>query len=78
MGIALILGISTMFILESILNILMNFNLGIEADFSIPFISYGEINMIVNLVILGFLLSIYKRKDIYMYECERENIASDC
>ena len=67
-----------MFILESILNILMNFNLGIEADFSIPFISYGEINMIVNLVILGFLLSIYKRKDIYMYECERENIASDC
>ena len=26
-----------MFILESILNILMNFNLGIEADFSIPF-----------------------------------------
>lgn len=50
----------------------MNFNLGIEADFSIPFISYGEINMIVNLMILGFLLSIYKRKDIYMYECERE------
>ena len=34
--------------------------------------------MIVNLVILGFLLSIYKRKDIYMYECGRENIASDC
>lgn len=77
-GKLLIIGISTMFILESILNILMNFNLGIEADFSIPFISYGEINMIVNLVILGFLLSIYKRKDIYMYECERENIASDC
>lgn len=74
-GKLLIIGISTMFILESILNILMNFNLGIEADFSIPFISYGEINMIVNLAILGFLLSIYKRKDIYMYECERENIA---
>ena len=61
-GKLLIIGISTMFILESVLNILMNFNLGIEADFSIPFISYGEINMIVNLMILGFLLSIYKRK----------------
>ena len=73
-GKLLIIGISTMFILESILNILMNFNLGIEADFSIPFISYGEINMIVNLAILGFLLSIYKRKDIYICMSVKEKI----
>ena len=73
-GKLLIIGISSMFILESIFNILMNLNLWIEADFNIPFISYGGLNMIVNLVSLGFVLSVYRKKDIYMYEGNAENI----
>ena len=73
-GKLLIIGISSMFILESIFNILMNLNLWIEADFNIPFISYGGLNMIVNLVSLGLVLSVYRRKDIYMYEGNVENI----
>ena len=64
----LILGISTMFILESLFNILMNLNLWIEANFNIPFISYGGSSMIINLTLLGFIMAIYKKKDVYMYE----------
>ena len=30
--------------------------------------------MIVNLVSLGFVLSVYRKKDIYMYEGNAENI----
>lgn len=73
-GKLLIIGISSMFILESIFNILMNLNLWIEADFNIPFISYGGLNMIVNLISLGLVLSVYRRKDIYMYEGNVENV----
>lgn len=64
----LILGISTMFILESLFNILMNLNLWIEANFNIPFISYGGSSMIINLTLLGFIMAIYKKKYVYMYE----------
>ena len=71
---AIVLTLNCMFILESIFNILMNLNLWIEADFNIPFISYGGLNMIVNLVSLGFVLSVYRKKDIYMYEGNAENI----
>ena len=67
-GRLLILGISTMFILESLFNILMNLNLWIEANFNIPFISYGGSSMIINLTLLGFIMAIYKKKYVYMYE----------
>lgn len=68
-GKLLIIGIASMFILESIFNILMNLNLWFEADFNIPFISYnGGLNMIINLISLGLILSVYRKKDVYMYE----------
>ena len=63
-GKLLILGISLMFILESLFNILMNLNLWIEANFNIPFISYGGSSMIINLMCLSLVLSVYRRKDI--------------
>lgn len=64
-GKLLIIGIASMFILESVFNILMNLNLWFEADFNIPFISYnGGLNTIINLISLALILSIYRRKDI--------------
>ena len=64
-GKMLIIGIASMFILESVFNILMNLNLWFEADFNIPFISYnGGLNTIINLMSLALILSIYRRKDL--------------
>ena len=63
-GKLLIIGISSMFILQSIFNILMNLNLIIDANFNLPFVSYGRLNLIVNMICFALVLSIYRRKDI--------------
>lgn len=63
-GKLLIIGISSMFILQAIFNILMNLNLWIESGFNIPFVSYGGTNLVINMVSLALILSIYRRKDI--------------
>lgn len=63
-GKLLIIGISSMFILQSIFCILMNLNLGIESNFNIPFVSYGATNLIINMMSLALILSVYRRKDI--------------
>lgn len=63
-GKLVIVGISSLFILQSIFNLLMNLNLGIKSDFNIPFISYGNTNLVINMVCLALVLSVYRRKDI--------------
>lgn len=63
-GKLLIIGMSSMFILQSIFNILMNLNLIIDANFNLPFVSYGRLNLIVNMICLALVLAIYRRKDI--------------
>lgn len=68
----IIIGISSMFILQSLFNILMNFNLWFELDFNIPFISYGGPNLIINIMCLALILSVYRKKDIsnFLYNVE--------
>ena len=63
-GKLIIIGIASLFILQTVFNILMNFNLGTKADFNIPLISYGNINLVINMMTLALVLSIYRRKDI--------------
>lgn len=72
-GKLLIIGMSSMFILQSIFNILMNLNLIIDANFNLPFVSYGRLNLIVNMMCLALVLSIYRRKDILI----RNNIKAE-
>ena len=67
-GKLLIIGISSMFILQSIFNILMNLNLWIEAGFYLPFISYGGGSLVINMMSLTFILAIYRKKDIIMIQ----------
>ena len=65
-GRLLIIGISILFILQSVFNVLVNLNLFIESGFNLPFISYGGINLIVNIICLSLVFSIYRRKDILL------------
>lgn len=67
-GKLLMIGLSSMFILQSIFNILMNLNLWIEARFYLPFISYGGGSLVINMISLTFILAIYRRKDIIMIQ----------
>lgn len=70
----IIIGLSSMFILQSIFNILMNLNLWVESGFNLPFISYGIGNLIVNTISLSLILSVYRRKDINEYDENKKSI----
>lgn len=63
-GKMMIIGMSCLFILQSVFNVLMNLNLWIEAGFELPFVSYGGTGFIMNMLCLALVLSIYRRKDI--------------
>lgn len=72
-GKLLIVGIASLFILQSVCNVLMNLNLGLKSDFSIPFISYGNTGLIVNMMCFSLALSVYRRKDI-IFQMEKQII----
>lgn len=63
-GRILVIGIGSLFLLRSVSCLLMNVNLGIKADFSIPFVSGGKIELIVDMVCLAIVFAVYRRKDI--------------
>ncbi len=64
----LIIGLSTLFILESIGNILMNINTNVTIDMNLPFVTYGSVYFLINCFIISIILSIYRRKDINVYD----------
>lgn len=73
-GKMLIIGISCLFIFQSVFNVLMNLNLWFESGFELPFVSYGGTGLIMNIACLALVLSIYRRKDI-LISSDNEKIA---
>lgn len=67
-GRLIVVGISSLFILQCVFNLLMNLNLGIKSDINMPFVSYGNTNLMVDMIGLAFILSVYRRKDIMKEE----------
>lgn len=63
-GSLIILGIGCMFILQSIFNVLMNFNLLFDASFNLPFVTYGCGELIVNMMCLALIFAVYRKKDV--------------
>lgn len=63
-GKAIIIGLGILYILQSIMSVLMNINLGILSNINLPFVSYGREFFVVNAISIAFILSIYRRKDI--------------
>lgn len=62
----IIIGLSSLYIIQSVANVLMNLNIGIKTDINLPFVSYGGQYFIINLVSIAIILSIYRRKDIIL------------
>ncbi len=63
-GKLLMVGISSLFILQSIFNLLMNLNLGIKSNINMPFVSYGSMDLVIHLAYLAVCLAVYRKKDI--------------
>lgn len=63
-GRLLVIGFGSFIVLQAIFNILMNFNLIPIAALNLPFVSYGLNGLVVNMMMIAFILSIYRRKDV--------------
>lgn len=48
----LIIGLSTLYIFQSLASVLMNINMGIQANINIPFVSYEEFYFMVNILMV--------------------------
>ena len=64
----LIIGLSSLFIIQSFATILMNINMGIQTNVNIPFVTYGGVYFIINIICIALILSVYRRKDIIEYD----------
>ncbi len=73
-GRLLMVGIACLFIFRSTFCLLMNLNLGIKANFDIPFISYDSVNLIMDMMSLAIAFSIFRRKDIMFITSREGNI----
>lgn len=53
--------------MQSFATILMNLSLGIQVDVNLPFVTYGGAFFIVNIINMAIVLSVYRRKDINIF-----------
>lgn len=64
----LVVGISSLFIIQIILGISLNFGFGfgfgLVEHFNIPFVSLGRIDLIINMMCIALILSVYRRKNL--------------
>ena len=63
-GRLLVSTFSSLFIIQFIYNILMVLGLAPIAGISMPFISYGTVLNMVNMIMIGIISSVYRRKNI--------------
>lgn len=63
-GKLLVATFSSLFIIQFIYNILMILGLAPLTDISMPFISYGTTLNMVNMVMIGIISSVYRRKEV--------------
>lgn len=63
-GKLLVSGIISILTAEFLLNIGMNLGISPIIGVGLPFISFGGSQLIVNMIIVGLILSVYRRKDI--------------
>lgn len=69
----LIIGFGTLYIIQSIANILMNINMGVKTSVILPFVSDADIYYVINILCMAVIFSIYRRKDINLYESKSKN-----
>lgn len=63
-GKSLVIGIATIFIGKSIFDIIINLIFHLNSEITIPFVTWGMHELIINVMCMSLILSIYRRKDI--------------
>lgn len=62
-GRLLVFGACVLFGIQAIYNVAMTFGLSLYVDMPLPFVSYGVGHTIINAILIGIILSVYRRKD---------------
>lgn len=73
-GKLIVIGISSLFIVQTICNLAMNFGIIGTAEFQLPLISGGNATFIANVLCMSLFLSVYRRKDINFEEPKKSKI----
>lgn len=68
-GKSLVLGIVSIISIQFIFNLLLNFGITI-VGIPLPFISYGGTSMIINMLIVGIIINVYKGRTISRVELQ--------
>lgn len=64
LGMYVSLGCSLVFTVQGIIYILSNFGIQLIAQVNLPFISYGGSSLLVNFIVLGLMLSVFRNTNI--------------
>lgn len=67
-GKTILVSLSTIMLLQALINILMNFDLIPIMNVGLPFVSYGNTGLLTNMFSIALILAIYRRKDILYKE----------
>ena len=63
-GKLIVVGVGTIFMIQAIGNIFVSLGLAPLGETYLPFVSYGGSNMVCDMMLMGLLLNVYRRKDI--------------
>lgn len=74
-GRQVIISVITVFSIQAFINMLMNLGLFPLTKLSLPLVSYGGTSFVVNMGMLGLLLSVYRRKDLMISRTYSKNKA---
>lgn len=73
-GKLIMIGITSLYIVQTICNLAMNFGIIKVAEFDLPLISGGNATFIVNMLSIALILSVYRRKDINFEEPKKSKL----
>ena len=73
-GKMIVIGITSLFIVQTICDFAMNFGIIGTAEFQLPLISGGKAAFIANLLYMALFLSVYRRKDINFEEPKKSKL----
>lgn len=75
-GKLLVIGIASLYIVQTVCNLLMNLGIIGVAEFNLPFISGGDIEWLMNIMCMSLVLSVYRRKDINFEEPQKSKLVA--
>ena len=75
-GKLVVIGITSLFIVQTICDLAMNFGIIGTAEFQLPLISGGKAAFIANLLYMALFLSVYRRKDINFEEPKKSKLVA--